>query len=84
MTTQSHSSVNLQIIPQLYMFVPSALLGFIIGMTIWIINLVIIRLFGMMRKSFNSNLSNENKTDDLDLKLKVQGLGHENLWANTR
>ena len=65
------------------MFIPSALLGFIIGMTIWIINLVIIRLFGMARKSFSSNLSNE-KTDDLDLKLKVQGLGPENLWANTR
>ena len=66
------------------MFIPSALLGFIIGMTIWIINLVIMRLFGMARKSFSSNLSHENKTDDLDLKLKVQGLGPENLWANTR
>ena len=64
------------------MFIPSALLGFIIGMTFWIINLVIIRLFSLARKSFNSNVGKENKSDDL--KLNMQGLGQEDLWCHMR
>merc|ERR1719516_909964 len=71
----AETAFKAQIVPQLYMFIPSALLGFIIGMTFWIINLVIIRLFSLARKSFNSNVGNGNKTDDLDL----QGPGQEDL-----
>merc|ERR1719209_1014469 len=76
----AETAFKAQIVPQLYMFIPSALLGFIIGMTFWIINLVIIRLFSLARKSFNSNVGKENKSDDL--KFNMQGLGQEDLWCH--
>ena len=65
------------------MFIPSALLGFVIGMTIWIINLIIIRLYSSARKGFKSKMKKENPTDDFDLKLKMTGAG-EDLWKNIR
>ena len=65
------------------MFIPSALLGFVIGMTIWIINLVIIRLYSSARKGFKSKINQENPTVDFDLKLKMTGTG-EDLWKNIR
>jgi len=63
-----------QIVPQLYLFIPSALLGFILGLTLWTMNLVILRLYGSARKGF----SKESKTFDLDLKFNA--VGEENLW----
>ena len=60
------------------MFLPSALLGFIIGMTLWTISLVIMRLCGSARKGFIK----ENQTHDLDLKLNA--VGEENLWKKIR
>ena len=68
----------LQIVPHLYMFLPSALLGFIIGMILWTISLVIMRLYGSARKGFTK----ENQTYDLDLKLNA--VCEENLWKKIR
>ena len=68
------------------MFIPSALLGFVIGMTIWIINLTISRLYTSARKGFKSKINQENPTVDFDLKLKMQmnAAGEEDLWKNIR
>ena len=52
-------------------------------MTIWIINLVIIRLYSSARKGFKSKMNQENPTVDFDLKLKMTGAG-EDLWKNIR
>ena len=66
------------------MFIPSALLGFVIGMTIWIINLVISRLYTSARKGFKSKISKETPPVDFDLKLKMKAAGEEDLWKNIR
>ena len=66
------------------MFIPSALLGFVIGMTIWIINLIIIRLYSSARKGFKTKINKENPTVDFDLKLKMNAGGGEDLWKNIR
>ena len=66
------------------MFIPSALLGFVIGMTIWIINLVISRLYTSARKGFKSKIRKETPPVDLDLKLKMNAAGEEDLWKNIR
>ena len=66
------------------MFIPSALLGFIIGMSIWLLNLVLIRLYSSARKSCNSNVAKENQNTDFDLKLKIPALGEEELWKKIR
>ena len=66
------------------MFIPSALLGFVIGMTLWIINLIIIRLYSSARKGLKSKMNKENPTVDFDLKLKMNAGGGEDLWKNIR
>ena len=66
------------------MFIPSALLGFVIGMTIWIINLIIIRLYSSARKCAKSKISKETPPIDFNLKLKMNAAGEEDLWKNIR
>jgi len=39
-----------QVVPTLYMFIPAALLGFIIGMGIWIVILCVLRVYSTLRK----------------------------------
>ena len=52
-------------------------------MTLWIINLIIIRLYSSARKGFKSKINQETPTVDFDLKLKMNGAG-EDLWKNIR
>merc|ERR1719323_1102899 len=59
-----------QVIPSLYMFIPSALLGFIIGMVIWIIILIVQRTYTSIRKSFQSKNSNLPPEDDFISNMK--------------
>ena len=66
------------------MFIPAALLGFVIGMTIWIINLIIIRLYSSARKCAKSKMNKETPTIDFDLKLKMNVAAEEGLWKNIR
>ena len=42
--------IAFQVVPTLYMFIPAALLGFIIGMGIWIIILSVLRVYSTLRK----------------------------------
>lgn len=52
-----------QVIPTLYMLVPAALLGFIIGMSIWLIVLIILRTYTSIRKSLETR--KDGPEDDL-------------------
>jgi len=52
-----------QVIPTLYMLVPAALLGFIIGMSIWLIVLIILRTYTSIRKSLETR--KDTPQDDL-------------------
>ena len=51
------------------MFVPSALLGFIIGLAVWVIALTIWRTAGLVKTSVVKWIKNE-ENDELDLKVK--------------
>ena len=54
-----------QVIPSLYMFIPAALLGFVIGMAIWLVVLIVMRTYSSIRKSM-ARQDDEPKTDIID------------------
>ena len=58
------------------MFIPSAILGFLIGLLIWIIILACIRIFGVVKKSV-ARLFPSEKVDALDLKVMYAMSGNE-------
>ena len=47
------------------MFIPAALLGFVIGMAIWLVVLIVMRTYSSIRKSM-SRKDDEPKTDIID------------------
>ena len=53
------------------MFIPSAILGFLIGLLIWILILACIRIFGVVKK-----LIAPEKVDELDLKVMYAMAGN--------
>ena len=58
-----------QVGSKLYMFIPSAILGFIIGLLVWVVALAILRIFGVVKKTVIRVFKNQ-KLDELDLKVK--------------
>ena len=53
----------------MYMFIPSAILGFTIGLLIWVVCLLILRTFGVVKNAVIRVFKKE-KSDELDLKVK--------------
>ena len=51
------------------MFIPSAILGFIIGLLVWVVCLLILRTFGVVKNAVIRVFKKE-KSDVLDLKVK--------------
>ena len=51
------------------MFIPSAILGFIIGLLFWVVCLLILRTFGVFKKAVIRVFKKE-KVDDMDLAVK--------------
>ena len=51
------------------MFIPSAILGFTIGLLIWVVCLLILRTFGVVKNAVIRVFKKE-KSDELDLKVK--------------
>jgi len=58
-----------QVGSKLYMFIPSAILGFIIGLLFWVVCLLILRTFGVFKKAVIRVFKKE-KVDDMDLAVK--------------
>merc|ERR1712142_116813 len=56
-----------QVGSKLYMFIPSAILGFLIGLLIWIVMLACLRIFGVLKKTA-VRVFNKEKVDELDLR----------------
>ena len=56
------------------MFIPSAILGFIIGLLVWVVALAILRTFGVVKKTVIRVFKNQ-KSDELDLKVKYVTTG---------
>jgi len=56
-----------QVGSKLYMFIPSAILGFLIGLLIWIVMLACLRIFGVLKK-MAVRIFYKEKVDELDLR----------------
>ena len=61
-------------IPTLYMFIPAALLGFIIGMGIWIIILSVLRVYSTLRKMTEAKVQAANAGRDVVGDLRLSSL----------
>jgi len=72
-----------QVGSKLYMFIPSAILGFLIGLLIWILILACIRIFGAVKKTIARIFPSE-KVDELDLKVMYAMSGDGVTWTNRR
>jgi len=72
-----------QVGSKLYMFIPSAILGFLIGLLIWILILACIRTFGAVKKTI-ARLFPSEKVDELDLKVMYAMSGDGVTWNNRR
>jgi len=72
-----------QVGSKLYMFIPSAILGFLIGLLIWILILACIRIFGAVKKTV-ARLFPSEKVDELDLKVMYAMSGDGNTWNKIR
>jgi len=55
-----------QVGSKLYMFIPSAILGFLIGLLLWVVGLAFLRIFGLLKNTFR-RVFGTGKDDDLDL-----------------
>jgi len=60
-----------QVVPSLYMFVPAALLGFIIGMAVWLVVLVILRTYSSFRKAVKDKNEEPQKDIINDIKYSL-------------
>ena len=78
-----YSLMLLQVGSKLYMFIPSAILGFLIGLLIWILILACIRIFGAAKKSI-ARLFPSEKVDELDVKVMYAIAGDGVTWNNRR
>merc|ERR1712179_514185 len=72
-----------QVGSKLYMFIPSAILGFLIGLLILILILACIRTFGAVKKTI-ARLFPSEKVDELDLKVMYAMSGDGVTWNNRR
>lgn len=72
-----------QVGSKLYMFIPSAILGFLIGLLIWILILACIRIFGAVKKTI-ARLFPSEKVDELDFKVMYAMSGDGVTWNNRR
>ena len=59
----------MQVGSKLYMFIPSAILGFIIGMLVWTFFLVILRTLGVIKRAVLKKFCKE-ESDELELRVK--------------
>jgi len=71
----AEESFKTQVVPTLYMFIPAALLGFIIGMGIWIIILTVLRVYSTLRKMTETKNRAAEAGGDVIGDLRLSSLG---------